>query len=172
VSKSLQKEYYQDYKSKLIQEFDLNVMESPCLVKVVINVSSSDLTNSATLDNAFNYLYKITGQKPVITKAKKAISNFKIRQGQTIGCKVTLRRQKMYDFITKFFNVSVPKIRDFRGFSKKSFDKFGNYSLGINDRIFVESSESFGMGITFVTSSHSPQQSLRLLTLLGLPFRK
>lgn len=133
--------------------------------------------NPKALENAINDLTIITGQKPVITKAKKSIAAFKLREGVNIGCKVTLRSDKMYDFATKLFNFSLPRVRDFRGLSKNSFDGKGNYSLGIKEQLIFSEIEYDkidkirGMDIVFVTTAKTDKEAKELLTLLGMPFK-
>jgi len=155
-----------------------SVMQVPKLDKIVINIGLGDLKeNPKILDNAIADLTLITGQKPVITKAKKSIANFKLREGANIGCKVTLRASKMYDFAYKLFNVALPRVRDFRGLSKKSFDGLGNYSLGIKEQLIFPEIEYDkvdklrGMDIIIVTTAKSDEEARELLTLLGMPFR-
>ena len=153
-------------------------MQVPKLEKIVINVGLGDTKdNPKVLDNAIADLTAITGQKPVITKAKKSIAAFKLREGANVGCKVTLRKDKMYDFAYKLFNVSLPRVRDFRGLSNNSFDGKGNYSLGIKEQsIFPEIEyekidKIRGMDIIFVTTANSDEEAKELLALLGMPFR-
>ena len=155
-----------------------SVMQVPKLEKIVINIGLGDTKdNPKVLDNAIADLTAITGQKPVITKAKKSIAAFKLREGANVGCKVTLRKDKMYDFAYKLFNVSLPRVRDFRGLSNNSFDGKGNYSLGIKEQsIFPEIEyekidKIRGMDIIFVTTANSDEEAKELLALLGMPFR-
>jgi large subunit ribosomal protein L5 len=156
-----------------------SVMEVPKLEKIVINIGVGDATtNSKLLDAAVNDLTAITGQKPVITKAKKSIAAFKLREGMNIGCKVTLRREKMYDFATRLFNVALPRVRDFKGVSDKSFDGRGNYAFGIKEQMIFPEIEydkvdkARGMDVIFVTTAKSDEEAKALLELLGLPFAK
>ena len=155
------------------------VMEVPKLEKIVINMGVGDATtNSKLLEAAVADLAQISGQKPVITKAKKSIAGFKIRQGQPIGCKVTLRGEKMYTFLEKLVRISLPHVRDFRGVSKKAFDGRGNYTLGIKEQmIFAEIEydnivKSRGMDIVFVTTAKTNEEAFDLLNEIGIPFRK
>ena len=155
-----------------------SVMEVPKLEKVVINVGLGDMKdNPKALDNTINDLTIITGQKPIVTKAKKAIAAFKIREGVNIGCKVTLRSGKMYDFVYKLFNVAMPRIRDFRGVSSNSFDGRGNYSMGIEEQLIFPEIEYDkidkirGMDIIFVTTAQTDEEAKELLSLLGMPFQ-
>jgi len=155
-----------------------NVMEIPKIVKVVVNMGVGDaVADPKTLDVAANDLLQITGQKPLITKAKKSIAAFKLREGMPIGCKVTLRGDRMYYFLDKLFNVSLPRIRDFRGISTKGFDGRGNYTLGLKEQlIFPEISidkvdKVRGMDITIVTTAKTDAEGLELLRAMGMPFK-
>ena len=155
-----------------------SIMQVPKLDKIVINIGLGDTReNPKALENAIKDLSQITGQKPVITKAKKSIAAFKIREGQDIGCKVTLRSDKMYDFAYKLFNVALPRVRDFRGVSSNSFDGRGNYSLGIKEQLIFPEIEYDkvdklrGMDIIFVTTAKTDEESRELLKLLGMPFK-
>jgi large subunit ribosomal protein L5 len=175
------KKKYQDEVRKVMQEtFEYpNVMQIPKLTKVVINRGIGEaVTNGKSVELTFDQMYALTGQKPLITQAKKSISNFKLREGQAIGCKVTLRGDRMYDFLNKLFNVALPKIRDFRGVPNASFDGRGNYTLGIkDDTIFPEISidkvdKARGFDVCIVTSAKSDKEAYELLRVLGMPFRK
>lgn len=155
------------------------IMEVPKLEKIVINVGVGDATtNSKLLEAAVNDLAIISGQKPVVTKAKKSIAGFKIRAGQAIGCKVTLRGEKMYNFLDKLISISLPRVRDFRGISNKAFDGRGNYTLGIKEQLIFSEIEYDnivklrGMDIVFVTTAKSNEEAYDLLKGLGMPFRK
>ena len=175
----LKEQYQKEVVPALMKKFNYkSVMEVPKLEKIVINVGLGDMKdNPKALDNTINDLKIITGQTPIVTKAKKAIAAFKIREGVNIGCKVTLRKDKMYDFAYKLFNVSLPRVRDFRGLSNNSFDGKGNYSLGIKEQsIFPEIEyekidKIRGMDIIFVTTANSDEEAKELLALLGMPFR-
>ena len=165
---SLQKKY--NYKS---------VMEVPKLEKIVVNIGVGDATtNSKLLDAAVNDLELITGQKPVVTKAHKSIAGFKLREGQAIGCKVTLRSDNMYTFLDKLIAIGLPRVRDFRGVSPKGFDGRGNYTLGLKEQLIFSEIEFDnvvkvrGMDIVFVTTAKSNEEAFELLSLLGIPFRK
>ena len=154
-----------------------SVMQAPKLEKIVINMGVSDVReNAKALENAMRDLSIITGQKPIATKAKKSIAGFKIREGQEIGCKVTLRADKMYDFAFKLFNVALPRVRDFSGVSKDSFDGRGNYSMGIKEQLIFPEIEYDkidkirGMDIIFVTTASTDEEAKELLKLLGMPF--
>ncbi len=155
-----------------------NVMQVPRLEKVVINMGVGDaIQNSKALDAAASDLATITGQRPVITKAKKSVAAFKLRQGMKIGCKVTLRGERMYNFVDKLINVALPRVRDFRGVSPDSFDGRGNYSLGIKEQLIFPEIEYDkiekvrGMDIIFVTTAKTDEEARELLRLLGMPFR-
>lgn len=155
-----------------------NRLELPRLEKIVINMGlGKALDNKRRLECAVRELGIISGQRPVITQARKSVAGFKVRAGQEIGCKVTLRRARMYEFLDRLFNVAIPRVRDFRGVEPKAFDKFGNYTLGLADQtIFPEvnlDEVEFhqGMDITFVIKSGSPETSLELLKHFGLPFK-
>jgi large subunit ribosomal protein L5 len=155
-----------------------NVMEVPKLEKIVINMGLGEaIQNVKILDSAVVELATITGQKAVITKAKKSIASFKLRQGMPIGCMVTLRKEKMYEFLDRLVNVSLPRVRDFKGVSGKAFDGMGNYSLGIKEQlIFPEINydkvdKIKGMNITIVTSAKNDEEGKALLKLMGMPFR-
>ncbi len=175
---TLKNKYKNDVIQSLMKRFEYkNIMMVPKIKKIVINRGLGEvLTNSKAMDETIEQLIKITGQQPVKTKSKKAISNFKIREKQYIGSKVTLRKEKMYDFLTKLLYISLPKIRDFRGLSSTSFDGRGNYTLGMKeDLIFPENNKEVtkirGFDITFVTSASTDYECYELLRLLGLPFR-
>ena len=165
---SLQKKY--NYKS---------VMEVPKLEKIVVNIGVGDATtNSKLLDAAVNDLELITGQKPVVTKARKSIAGFHVREGQSIGCKVTLRGENMYTFLDKLVTIGLPRVRDFRGVSPKAFDGRGNYTLGVKEQLIFSEIEYDnvvkvrGMDIVFVTTAKSNEEAFDLLDELGIPFRK
>ena len=176
---TLKKLYNEEITPALIEKFGYtSKMEVPKLEKIVINVGLGDMKdNPKALDNTINDLKIITGQTPIVTKAKKAIAAFKIREGVNIGCKVTLRSGKMYDFAYKLFNVSLPRVRDFRGVSKNSFDGRGNYSMGIKEQLIFPEIEYDkidkirGMDIIFVTTAKTDEEAKELLSLLGMPFQ-
>ena len=156
-----------------------SVMEVPKLEKIVINIGVGDATtNSKLLDAAVNDLTAITGQKPVVTKAKKSIAGFHVREGQSIGCKVTLRGENMYNFMDKLISIALPRVRDFRGISPKAFDGRGNYTLGVKEQLIFSEIEYDnivkvrGMDIVFVTTAKSNDEAYDLLNELGMPFRK
>ena len=156
-----------------------SIMEVPKLSKIVVNIGVGDATtNSKLLDAAVNDLTAITGQKPVITRAKKSIAGFHVREGQAIGCKVTLRGDAMYNFMDKLISIGLPRVRDFRGISPKAFDGRGNYTLGIKEQLIFSEIEYDnvvkvrGMDIVFVTTAKSNDEAFDLLNELGMPFRK
>jgi large subunit ribosomal protein L5 len=175
----LRKLYDTEIRAKLKQEFGLaNVMEVPRLDKVTINMGLGEaVTNPKLLDTAVEELGAITGQKPVVTKAKKSIAVFKLREGQKIGVMVTLRRDQMYEFVDRLINFALPRVRDFKGVSPKAFDGRGNYTLGVKeDIIFPEINyermdKAKGMNITFTTNARTDEQGRALLRHLGMPFR-
>ena len=175
----LKEQYQKEVVPALMKKFNYkSVMEVPKLEKIVINVGLGDMKdNPKALDNTINDLKIITGQTPIVTKAKKAIAAFKIREGVNIGCKVTLRSGKMYDFAYKLFNVALPRVRDFRGVSKNSFDGRGNYSMGIKEQLIFPEIEYDkidkirGMDIIFVTTAKTDEEAKELLSLLGMPFQ-
>ena len=153
--------------------------EAPKIEKIVLNIGVGDaVSNSKLLDDAVNELTLITGQKPVVTRAKKSIAGFKLREGQAIGCKVTLRGERMYEFLDKLVNVSLPRVRDFRGVSNNSFDGRGNYTLGVKEQLifpeidFDKVNKLRGMDIVFVTTAKTDEEGHELLAQLGMPFHK
>ena len=176
----LQKKYQEQATAYMKEKCGIdNLMAIPRLEKVVINMGVGRATGDPKiLETAANDLTMITGQKPVITKSKKAISNFKLKENQAIGCKVTLRRKKMYEFIDRLVNASLPRIRDFNGVSRKAFDQEGNYTLGISDQsIFPEIDtgrlvNTQGMDITFVFNKGPKEHTMEILTFMGMPFSK
>jgi len=176
----LNEKYKDTIVKDLMKEFNYtSVMQVPKVDKIVINMGVGDaITNPKALEEAVEELTAITGQKPVITKAKKSIANFKIRENMNIGCKVTLRGERMYDFMDKLFNVSLPRVRDFRGVSSTAFDGRGNYTLGVKEQlIFPEVSYDKvaivrGMDIVFVTTANTNDEAKALLQALGMPFER
>jgi len=155
-----------------------NIMEVPRLVKIVVNMGLGEaIQNVKILDSAAEELAAITGQRPVITKAKKSIAGFKLRQGMPIGCAVTLRREKMYEFLDRLVSVSLPRVRDFKGISGKAFDGKGNYSLGVKEQLifpeidYDKVDKIKGLNITIVTTAKTDAEGKALLKLMGLPFR-
>ena len=176
----LKEKYTQEIVPSLTEKYNYtSVMQVPKLEKVVINIGVGDATqNSKLLEAAAAELEAITGAKPVITKAKKSIAGFKLREGQAIGCKVTLRGESMWTFVEKLIRVSLPRVRDFRGVSSKAFDGRGNYTLGIKEQIIFPEIEydnivkSRGMDIVFVTTANTNEEAFDLLDGIGIPFRK
>ncbi len=176
----LKEKYVNEIVPNLTKKYNYSsIMQVPKLEKIVINIGVGDaITNSKLLDAAVNELELITGAKPVITKAKKSIAGFKLREGQAIGCKVTLRGEKMWIFLEKLIRISLPRVRDFRGVSPKAFDGRGNYTLGIKEQmIFAEIEydnivKSRGMDIVFVTTANTNEEAFDLLNEIGIPFRK
>ena len=176
----LREQYEKEVKPALMKKFGYkSTMQIPRLEKIVINVGLGDVKDSPkSLENAMNDIQLITGQRPVVTKAKKSIAAFKLREGVNVGCKVTLRSDKMYDFAYKLFNVALPRVRDFRGVSTDSFDGRGNYSMGIKEQLIFPEIEYDkidklrGMDIIIVTSANTDEEAKELLTLLGMPFRQ
>lgn len=177
---SMKEFYNKEVAPALMQQFGYkNVMQVPRLQKIVLNMGVGDATqNRKILDEAVDTLTAITGQKAVVTKAKQAISNFKLREGLGIGAKVTLHGDNMWDFLFRFINIALPRVRDFRGIPRRGFDGKGNYTMGIKEQtIFVEIdidkiSQTLGMDISFVTSADTDDEGRALLEALGLPFRK
>ena len=175
----LREQYVKEVIPALMKKFNYkSTMQVPKLEKIVINIGLGDTKeNPKELENAVNELALITGQKPVITKARKSIAAFKLREGVNIGCKVTLRADKMYDFAYKLFNVALPRVRDFRGVSGNSFDGRGNYSMGIKEQLIFPEIEYDkvdklrGMDIIFVTTANSDEEAKELLKLMGMPFK-
>ena len=176
----LSEKYRNEIVPKLMEKYNYkSVMQVPKLEKIVINIGCGDATeNSKYLEAAMSELELITGSKPVVTKAKKSIAGFKLRAGQAIGCKVTLRGEKMYTFLDKLIRIALPGVRDFRGVSPKAFDGRGNYTLGIKEQmIFAEIEydnivKTRGMDIVFVTTAKSNDEAFDLLNEIGIPFRK
>lgn len=175
---NLKETYKAEVVPALMEKFGYkSIMQVPKLEKIVINMGVSDVKdNSKALDVAMGELELIAGQKPIVTKAKKSIAAFKLREGMNIGCKVTLRNTKMYDFATKFFNVALPRVRDFKGVNPNSFDGRGNYNMGVKEQIIFPEIEYDkidkvrGMDIVFVTTAKTDEEAYELLKLLGLPF--
>ena len=176
----LQERYENEVVKSLMEKFNYSSkMQAPKIEKIVLNIGVGDaVSNSKLLDDAVNELTLITGQKPVITKAKKSIAGFKLRAGQAIGCKVTLRGERMYEFLDKLINVSLPRVRDFRGVSNNSFDGRVNYTLGIKEQLifpeidFDKVNKLRGMDVVFVTTAKTDEEGHELLAMLGMPFQK
>ena len=176
----LVEKYQKTVIESLMKQFNYSsVMQCPKIEKVVINMGVGDaIANPKALDEAVAELTQLAGQKPVITKAKKSIANFKLREGMPIGCKVTLRGEHMYEFLDKLFNISLPRVRDFRGVSTTAFDGRGNYTLGVKEQIifpeinFDKVSKVRGMDIVIVTTSNTDEEAKALLAGMGMPFAK
>lgn len=176
---ALKDKYLNNVLPALMEQFDYkNVMAAPRLEKVVINMGVGEgKENPKLLDAAVKDLSIISGQKPVVTKARKSVASFKLREGMSIGCKVTLRGERMYDFLSKLINVALPRVRDFRGISPRSFDGRGNYSLGLKEQLifpeitYDEVEKIQGMDITIVTTAENDEEAKELLRLIGMPFR-
>ncbi len=176
---ALKERYVNDVSKEMIEKFNYNnVYQVPRLEKVVVNMGVGEAKeNPKLLDAAVKDLSTITGQKPIITKAKKSVASFKLREGMAIGCKVTLRGRRMYYFLEKLINVALPRVRDFRGVSSKSFDGRGNYTLGIKEQLifpevnYDDIEKIMGMDITIVTSASTDEEARELLRMLGMPFR-
>jgi large subunit ribosomal protein L5 len=176
----LKERYLKEVVPQLTKEYGYtNTMQVPKVEKIVINMGLGEATaNAKAMDAGVKDLTTITGQKPVINRARKSIATFKVRQGQPVGTSVTLRGQRMYDFLSKLINLALPRIRDFRGVSTKSFDGRGNYSLGVKEQLifpeinYEQVDAVRGMDISIVTTARTDQEGRALLTALGLPFRK
>ena len=176
----LEQKYRETVKPALIEKFGYTTpMQAPKVEKIVINLGVGDaIANPKALEDAVAELTQIAGQKPVITKAKKSIANFKLREGMAIGCKVTLRGEKMYDFLDKLVSISLPRVRDFHGVSTTAFDGRGNYTLGVREQLFFPEinfdkvSKVRGMDIVIVTTARTNQEAYELLAQLGMPFAK
>jgi large subunit ribosomal protein L5 len=176
----LKEKYIKEIAPAMVEKFNYaNIMEVPKLDKVVLNMGLGEAAeNAKVLDQAVEVFQAITGQNPVITRAKKSVANFKIREGMPVGCKVTLRGEQMYEFLYKLINVALPRVRDFRGISGKSFDGRGNYSLGLtNHTVFPEIKiddvdKILGMDIVVVTTAETDEEAKELLSLMGMPFKK
>ena len=176
----LEQKYVETVKPSLMKEFNYSSsMEAPKIVKVVINMGVGDaIDNPKNLDEAVAELTQIAGQKPVITKAKKSIANFKLREGMPIGCKVTLRGERMYEFLDQLFNISLPRVRDFHGVSATAFDGRGNYTLGVKEQLifpeinFDKVNKVRGMDVVIVTTAKTNNEAHALLKEMGMPFTK
>ena len=176
----LMERYQNEVVKSLMEKFNYSSrMQAPKIEKIVLNIGVGDaVSNSKLLDEALNELSLISGQKPVITKAKKSIAGFKLREGAPIGCKVTLRGERMYEFLDKLVNISLPRVRDFRGVSNNSFDGRGNYTLGVKEQLifpeinFDKVNKLRGMDIVFVTTAKTDEEGHELLAQLGMPFKK
>jgi len=175
----LERKFKDEIRDRLKEELALgNVMQVPRLEKIVINVGMGEaITNGKLLESAMEELGAITGQRPILTRARKAVAGFRLRQGMAIGCKVTLRQKRMYEFMDRLVSLALPRIRDFRGISPKGFDGRGNYSLGVREQLifpeidFEKTASIHGMDINFVTTARSDDHGRALLAALGMPFR-
>jgi large subunit ribosomal protein L5 len=180
IQSRLKDRYQNEILPALQKEFGYeNIMQVPQLSKVVLNIGMGEaITTPKAMDNAVNDITVITGQKPVVTRAKRSVAAFKLREGMPIGVTVTLRGQRMYDFLDKLTNVALPRLRDFQGISPDSFDGHGNYTLGIKEQLvfpeinYDKIDRVRGMEITVVTTARTDEEGRRLLTLLGMPFKK
>ena len=176
----LQEKYNNLVKPELINQFNYSsAMQIPRLEKIVVNMGIGDaVSNSKVLDDAVAEMQAITGQKPVVTKAKKSIASFKLREGMPIGCKVTLRGERMYEFLDKLISISLPRVRDFHGINDNAFDGRGNYTLGVKEQLifpeinFDNIKKIRGMDIVIVTTANTDEEGRALLSLLGMPFKK
>ena len=175
----MQEKYTSEVAPALMEKFGYkSTMQIPKLEKIVINIGMGEAKdNPKAIDAACGDLAKITGQKPIITKARKSVANFKLREGMNIGCKVTLRADKMYEFMDRLFNVALPRVRDFRGINPNGFDGRGNYSLGIKEQLifpeidYDQIDKIRGMDINFVTTASTDEEAREMLALFGAPFR-
>lgn len=180
MTSRIKEKYNQEVLPALMKKFEYkNPMQAPKLEKIVINIGlGAAKENAKLLESAVEELKLITGQAPVITRAKKSIANFKLREDQAIGCKVTLRGEKMESFFDKLVNISLPRVRDFRGVSNTSFDGRGNYSLGIKEQLifpeieFDKIEQIRGMDVIIVTTANTDEEAKEFLTLMGMPFKK
>ncbi|MBE7011723.1 MAG: 50S ribosomal protein L5 [Ruminococcaceae bacterium] len=176
----LEERYTKEIKDAMMKKYNYkSVMQIPKLDKVVVNIGVGEAKeNSKAIDSAINDLEIITGQKAVVTKAKKSVASFKLREGMNIGCKVTLRGAKMYEFVDRLFNAALPRVRDFRGINPNSFDGRGNYSMGIKEQLifpeidYDKIDKIRGMDIIFVTTAQTDEEARELLTLMGAPFTR
>ena len=176
----IQRKYKEEIVPAMMKTFNYdNVMQVPGVEKVVINMGLGEaLENAKVLDTSIVEMGKITGQKPVLTRAKKSIANFKLREGNPIGCRVTLRRHRMNDFLYRLLNIALPRVRDFKGVSPRGFDGRGNYTLGVREQLifpeidYDDVDKIQGMNITVVTSAKTDEEAKELLSLFGMPFRK
>ena len=180
MNSRLEKIYKEEVVPALMKQFGYtNPMEGPKLVKITLNMGVGEAaTNKKILENAVADMAKVSGQKPVVTKSRGSVASFKIRDGWPIGCKTTLRREKMYEFLDRLIYISLPRVRDFRGVPTKGFDGRGNYTLGLKDQLlfpeidYMRVDKTRGMNITVVTTAKTDEESRKLLQLLGFPFRQ
>ncbi|NOY85877.1 MAG: 50S ribosomal protein L5 [Deltaproteobacteria bacterium] len=177
---TLQKKYREEIVPSMMKTFNYsNVMQVPRVEKIVLNMGLGDaLQNAKILDTSMKELGQISGQRPVLTRAKKSIANFKLREGNPIGCMVTLRRGRMHDFFYRLLNIALPRVRDFKGTSNRAFDGRGNYTLGVREQLifpeinYDDVEEIKGMNVTIVTTADTDEEAKELLRLFGVPFRK
>ncbi|AKP02456.1 50S ribosomal protein L5 [Companilactobacillus pabuli] len=180
MANALKEQYVSEITPSMMKKFNYSsVMETPKIEKIVLNMGVGDaIANSKNLDEAVEELSLIAGQKPLITKAKKSIAGFRLREGMSIGAKVTLRGDRMYDFLDKLINIALPRVRDFRGVSTRSFDGRGNYTLGIKEQLvfpeidYDKVNKIRGLDIVIVTTANTDEESRELLTQIGMPFKK
>lgn len=176
----LYSKYLKEVRPELVKKFNYtSIMQAPKIEKIVINIGVGDATqNSKFLEDSVTDLTTITGQHPVVTRAKKSIATFKLREGQAIGCKVTLRGKRMYEFLDKLISISLPRVRDFRGISRNAFDGHGNYTLGVKEQLifpeidYDKTGKIRGMDIVMVTTANTDEEALALLEMMGMPFRR
>jgi large subunit ribosomal protein L5 len=176
----LQERYNNEIRNNLVEKFNYkSVMQAPTLNKIVVNMGVGDaVTNTKVLDDAVAEMALLTGQRPIITKAKRSIAGFKLREGMPIGCKVTLRGDRMFEFLDKLVTIDLPRVRDFQGVSSKAFDGRGNYTLGVKEQLifpeidYDKISRVRGMDIVIVTTAKTDLEALELLTQMGMPFKK
>ncbi len=175
----LKEKYNKELLKSIKEEFNFkNVNQVPRMVKIVVNIGVGEaIVNSKALDHAVEDIKVITGQMPVVTRARKSIANFKLREGMAIGCSVTIRGDRMYEFLDRLVNVALPRVRDFKGLSPKSFDGFGNYSLGIKEQVifpeinYDKIDKIRGMNVSIVTTAKTDKEAFSLLKKMGMPFR-
>ncbi|MCV3763631.1 50S ribosomal protein L5 [Companilactobacillus farciminis] len=180
MANALKEQYVSEITPSMMKKFNYSsIMETPKIEKIVLNMGVGDaIANSKNLDEAVEELSLIAGQKPLITKAKKSIAGFRLREGMSIGAKVTLRGDRMYDFLDKLINIALPRVRDFRGVSTRSFDGRGNYTLGIKEQLvfpeidYDKVNKIRGLDIVIVTTANTDEESRELLTQIGMPFTK
>ncbi|MFP4077635.1 MAG: 50S ribosomal protein L5 [Candidatus Izemoplasmataceae bacterium] len=176
----LKKQYNEEIRPSLMETFEYSsVMQAPRIDKIVVNMGLGDaVDNTKVLDDAVEELTRLSGQKPVVTKAKKSIANFKLREGMAIGAKVTLRDERMYDFLDKLINIALPRVRDFQGVSANAFDGRGNFTLGVKEQLifpeidYDKVNRVRGMDIVIVTTAETDEEARTLLAQFGMPFRK
>lgn len=176
----LQEKYNNSVRPSLVEKFGYtSIMQAPKVNKIVVNMGVGDaVANTKLLDDAAEEMMQLTGQKPVITRARKSIANFKLREGMPIGCKVTLRGERMYQFLDKLVSIALPRVRDFQGVSNKAFDGRGNFTLGVKEQLifpeinYDKVNKVRGMDIVVVTTANTDLEALELLTQLGMPFKK